>query len=78
MMADPILRYSPPLVRGMPVFFAILRLASEMPKARFKEKLTPGIFIVIYIFGRGDIYFRTPFSAFFRRVRLVEKKSNVI
>jgi hypothetical protein len=62
----------------MPVFFAILRLASEMPKARFQEKLTPGIFIVINILGWFDIYFRTPFSAFFRRVRFVEKKSNVI
>ena len=45
-MAAPILRSSPLLVRGIPVFLEILRFASEMPKARFREKLSPGIFIV--------------------------------
>ena len=48
-MAEPILRSSPLLVRGMPVFFEILRFTSEMPKARFQEKLTPGIFIGIEV-----------------------------
>ena len=45
MMAAPILRSSPLLVRGIPVFFEILRFASEMPNARLREKLSPGIFI---------------------------------
>ena len=45
-MAAPILRSSPLLVRGIPVFLEILRFASEMPKARFREILSPGIFIV--------------------------------
>ena len=45
-MAAPILRSSPLLVRGIPVFLEILRFASEMPKARFREKLSPGIFIL--------------------------------
>ena len=44
-MAAPILRSSPLLVRGIPVFFEILRFASEMPNARLREKLSPGIFI---------------------------------
>lgn len=48
-MAEPILRSSPLLVRGMPVFFEILRFTSDMPKARFQEKLTPGIFIGIEV-----------------------------
>ena len=46
-MAEPILRSNPLFVRGMPVFLEILRFTSEMPKARFQEKLTPGIFIGI-------------------------------
>ncbi len=45
MMAAPILRSSPLLVSGMPVFFEICCLAFVMPKARFQEKLSPGIFI---------------------------------
>lgn len=53
MIDAPILRCSPPLVRGIPVFFEILRFASEMPKARFQEKLTPGIFIVKGFKDRG-------------------------
>ena len=58
MIDAPILRCSPPLVRGIPVFFEILRFASEMPKARFQEKLTPGIFIVkgLKNGGKGELH----------------------
>ena len=64
MIDAPILRCSPPLVRGIPVFFEILRFASEMPKARFQEKLTPGIFIVkgLKNGGRGEHHGLTKWS----------------
>ena len=40
----PIFRSSPPLVVGIPVFFAIFCFTFETPTALFHEKLNPGMF----------------------------------
>ena len=46
-IAAPILRSSPLRVVGMPVALESSRFMPEMPKARFHEKLSPGIFIIL-------------------------------
>lgn len=48
-MVPPILRSSPCLVVGMPVFLATLVFKPLMPIARFNENDNPGIFIVLFI-----------------------------
>ena len=60
------MRSSPLLVRGIPVFFEILRFASEMPNARLREKLSPGIFIL------GEEIFRVERTE--NRVQLIENR----
>jgi hypothetical protein len=47
----PILRSIPLRVVGIPVALAISRFTLDMPKARFHEKDTPGIFICNNIFS---------------------------
>lgn len=52
MMVFPIFRSIPALEVGMPVFFAISLFTCVMPKARFHEKLRPGMgadFLVIVL-----------------------------
>ena len=52
-MADPILRSSPPRVVGMPKQRAIFCLKALMPKARFHENESPGIYIICYFEARA-------------------------
>lgn len=46
-MALPTLRSKPCLVVGMPVLRAIFCLTAVMPTALLREKLNPGIFILV-------------------------------
>lgn len=47
-MVLPTFRSNPCLVIGIPVFRLIFCLTAVIPTALFKEKLNPGIFIVIH------------------------------
>ncbi len=49
MIAPPILRSSPLRVVGMPVALEISRFNLEMPNARRQEKLSPRIFMVLFV-----------------------------
>ena len=56
----PIFCSNPALEVGIPVSRANFRLACVIPKARFKEKLTPGILIfdiTIYFYIKSFSYF---------------------
>ena len=48
-MAPPIFRSMPDLVVGIPVVRAILCFNLVIPNALFREKLTPGIFVLVMI-----------------------------
>lgn len=53
---EPTLRCRPCLVRGMPVARAIFCFAAVMPTARFHEKDSPGIFIMVVKEMYGNLY----------------------
>jgi hypothetical protein len=48
----------PALLVGMPVRRAICRFRAVMPRARFHEKLTPGIFGVLIGDGVNSRFYR--------------------
>ncbi len=58
----PNFRSTPALEVGMPVFFAIFLFTCVMPKARFKEKLRPGMgddFLLILFLVYDTLCIRT-------------------
>lgn len=60
MIIPPIFILIPDFVTGMPVAFVKLLLRAVMPIALFREKLSPGIFVLLISFlliiinNRGD------------------------
>ena len=63
--ARPILRSRPPLVVGMRVLRATLPLRAEMPRARFREKDSPGIRTImlgVFLFCSYKKLYHSPFA----------------
>lgn len=50
MIIPPIFIFIPDFVTGMPVAFVKLLLRAVMPTALFREKLSPGIFVLLISF----------------------------
>lgn len=50
MIVAPTFLSMPLFVVGIPVAFVKARLAAVMPRALFKEKLNPGIFVLVITF----------------------------